>query len=49
MIPYKFHNADDLSLVNLSMNDLPPLFLAAAISQDEASAKPLSALTSIGT
>ena len=37
------------SLVNLSMNDFPPRFLAASINQDEARAKPQSALTSIGT
>ena len=37
------------SLVNLSTNDFPPLFLAAEINQEEAKANPLSGLTSIGT
>lgn len=37
------------SFVNLSMKDLPPRFLAASINQEEERAKPLSALTSIGT
>ena len=31
------------------MKDFPPLFLAAAISQEDARANPLSAFTSIGT